>query len=590
MEGTSGNRIAPLTTYTILEKRRNIIKTLSWIIAPWLTLLVLAACGGGAEEDVGGGGGKPPPGPVPTVLVSQVVDSNGGTVIVTDENSPLEGTEVVIPEGALAEPTTITISQVSGTGGIPGDVLVAAFGPADTVFSELVTVTVRYSPQYLSNNGIDDPATLKVAALRTGSAIETLRTVSQDADTTSVTAETFQFGRFAVLGYSNATLSGTYGFNFYINDPRFGSPGSIDVVVADTPTVVSPTVPFPAYAFATEMGTITFDGAGNYSWSGTRSNAGTPTAVGGSGLYTVSPDGTLALDIGPVGSVLAGGSTFVLTSTSGAVVEVGAGVKISGTFANASLSGSYGVAHYYSDATAGPLNRITLDVSATPYSETVNVPFPAYAFNTELRTTTFDGAGNYTWSGTRNRGGVTSDVTGSGTYSVAGDGTLTLDSRLTGNLLAGGSTFILTSPAGEPLEVGFGVKTGGTFSDASLGGTYSVALYYSDPTIGPVSTIDVSIPATPFSGSFALPFPASSFNTELRTMTFNGAGRYNWSGIRNRGGVSSVVSGNGSYAVAEDGRLTTDGGLAGHVLAGGSTFILTSTSGQALRIGMGILK
>jgi hypothetical protein len=349
-------------------------------------------------------------------------------------------------------------------------------------------------------------------------------------------------------------------------------------------------VPFPGFAFATELGTITFDGAGNYSWSGIRSNAGTPTAVGGSGLYSVSADGTLSLDIGPVGNVLAGGSTFVLTSTSGAVVEMGAGVKISGAFGNASLAGDYGVAHYYSDATAGPLNSITLNVSRTPYSAAVDVPFPAYAFNTELRTTTFDGAGNYTWSGTRNRGGVASVVTGSGSYSVSSNGTLELDTGLTGNLLSGGGTFILASTVGQPMEIGFGVKKGGTFSDASLGGTYSVTFYYADPTIGPVSKIDISIPRTPFSGSFDVPFPASKFNTELRTMTFSGAGSYTWSGIRNRGGVSSVVSGNGTYAVAGDGTLTTDGGLAGNVLAGGSTFILTSTSGQALGIGIGILK
>jgi hypothetical protein len=73
-------------------------------------------------------------------------------------------------------------------------------------------------------------------------------------------------------------------------------------------------------------------------------------------------------------------------------------------------------------------------------------------------------------------------------------------------------------------------------------------------------------------------------------MTFNGAGSYSWSGIRNRGGVSSPVSGNGTYAVAANGTLTTDGGLAGNVLAGGSTFVLTSTSGQAMRIGVGILR
>jgi hypothetical protein len=87
-----------------------------------------------------------------------------------------------------------------------------------------------------------------------------------------------------------------------------------------------------------------------------------------------------------------------------------------------------------------------------------------------------------------------------------------------------------------------------------------------------------------------VPFPVAAFSTESRTVTFNGAGSYSWSGIRNQGGVSSPVSGNGTYAVAADGALTTSGGLAGTVLAGGSTFLLTSTSGQALSVGVGILR
>jgi hypothetical protein len=265
-------------------------------------------------------------------------------------------------------------------------------------------------------------------------------------------------------------------------------------------------------------------------------------------------------------------------------------VKLGGAYGNASLNGSYGVARHYSDATAGPLNTITLDVRRTPYSGTVNVPFPAYAFNTELHTATFDGAGSYSWSGTRKQGSVVSAVSGSGTYAVAGDGTLTLDSRLTGHLLAGGSTFLLTAASGQPIEIGVGLRRGGSFSAASLGGTYTVALYYADPGAAPAGTIDIDIPDTPFNGAFPVPFPLAAFSTELRTVTFNGAGSYTWTGIRNRGGVTSPVSGNGTYAVAANGTLTTDGGLAGNVLAGGSTFVLTSTSGQAMRIGVGILR
>jgi hypothetical protein len=71
---------------------------------------------------------------------------------------------------------------------------------------------------------------------------------------------------------------------------------------------------------------------------------------------------------------------------------------------------------------------------------------------------------------------------------------------------------------------------------------------------------------------------------------FNGAGGYLWSGTRNRGGVTSPVSGSGTYAVAADGALTLSNGLAGNVLAGGSTFILASTVGPRIELGVGILR
>jgi len=557
------------------------------VLAACLALSLLVGCGSGFEA-TGGGDASPTP-PVSIIAASQVIDENGGTLAVTG-SSPIAGTQAVFPAGALAGPTTVTLSHVTGAAGVPGDVLVVELGPAGTVFSQPVTVTLKVLPQYLTSRGISDPTTLKLVALSAGAAGETLRTVSLDLSKGTVSAQATRAGRFAVLGYTNATLSGTYGFNFTIMDARFGSPGTLNVEVPDTPFDGTFAVPFPGYAFASEMGTIAFDGAGNYSWSGIRNNGGTPVAVSGGGIYSVSGDGSMTLDIGPVGNVLAGGSAFVLVSPTGDVIELGVGVKIAGGYSNASLRGSYGVAHYSSDAAAGPLKTIRLNFRRTPFSDAVDVPFPAYAFTTELRSATFDGAGNYTWSGIRNRGGSSSSVTGSGTYAVAGDGSLSLDSGLTGHLLADGSTFILTAASGQPIEIGVGLRRGGTFSAASLGGTYALVFHTSDPAGAAASTIDISIPRTPFSGEFEVPFPLPAFSIERRSVTFNGAGSYTWSGIRNRGGVSSPVSGNGTYAVAGDGRLTTDGGLAGYVLAGGSTFVLTSTSGQALRIGVGILR
>ncbi len=547
---------------------------------------MLAGCG------VGTGGGGSAAETKALVVKSQVIDSGGGTIAITDGSSAISGTQVVIPAGALSGPTTITIAQVIGAGGISGDVLVVELGPAGTVFSEPVSVTIKYSQQYLANHGIGDPATLKVVALIAGAAGDTLRTVSQNAAQSTLTAQATRAGRFAVLGPTRASLSGSYVFNFSIVHPSVSPPVTIDIVVPDDlPFNGTATVPFPGFVFSTELGTIAFDGAGNYSWSGTRNAGGEAEAVGGSGTYNVFADGTLALDIGPVGGVLAGGSTFILVATSDEVVETGAGVKISGAYGNASLSGSYGVAHYYSDARAGPLDTIDIVVpDDLPFNGTATVPFPGYAFNSELRTVQFDGAGGYTWSGTRNRGGVSSAVAGSGTYAVAVDGTMRLDTGLTGSVLADGSTFVLASTSGVPIEIAAGVKRGGTFSNASLGGTYTVAFHYVDATTGPLDTITFDVRRTPFIATVDVPFPAYAFNSELRTMTFNGAGSYTWSGTRNRGGVSSPVAGNGTYAVAADGTLTLGGGLAGNVLAGGSTFIVASTSGQAIAIGVGILR
>src|SRR5882762_9603077 len=84
-------------------------------------------------------------------------------------------------------------------------------GPTGTVFSVPVSVTIRYSSQYLTNNGISDATTLKVVSMDSGVANETLRTISQDTTLNTVTAQTTHFSNFAVLGYTNATLSGSYG-------------------------------------------------------------------------------------------------------------------------------------------------------------------------------------------------------------------------------------------------------------------------------------------------------------------------------------------------------------------------------------------
>jgi hypothetical protein len=563
------------------------------IIVTLALLMALAACGGGGAESGTAIQHDPPP-DVGPVVASMMVDSAGGTLAVTDASSPLAGTQVVVPAGALSSPTLITIAPVSGAG-LPVNVVAARLGPSGIAFANPVTVTLPYSAQYLAANAITDPATLKVVAFNRNVANETLRTISQDTSQNTVTAQTTHSSDFGVVGYTLASLSGDYAMNFTMIDARDDAGvATLVPIPVDVPSVPYSTklnVPFPAFAFRDEQGTVTFDGAGNYKWSAIRNVAGTSIGVHGDGTYTVSPDGSMGLDFGLQGSVLAGGSTFVLAATQGAaVIEMGMGVKKAGSFDVSSLQGSYAVALYYSDATAGPLNTIALDVpDMLPYQASLDVPFPGYALNSELRTMIFDGAGNYSWSGTRNTSGVSRPVSGSGTYTVAEDGALTIDTSLTGHMLAGASTFILTAPSGT-VQMGAGIKKAGTFSAASLGGRYTVAYHYANATARAPDKISVSIPSTPYSSTANLPFPLYAFTSEVRSIVFDGSGRYTWTGMRDQGGQSVPGFGDGTYSVDTDGVLIMDGRTMGNVLDGGSTFILAPTSGQSTQIGVGLLR
>jgi len=563
------------------------------VIATLALPMALAACGGGGADSGTPVKNDPPP-VIGPVVASMMMDSAGGILAVTDASSPLAGTQVVVPADALSNPTMITIAPVSGAG-FPANVVAVRLGPSDIVLSNPVTVTLPYSAQYLAANAITDPATLKLVAFNRNVANETLRTIAQDTNLNTVTAQTTHFSDFGVVGYTLASLSGDYAMNFTMIDARDDAGVLTTVpILVDVPSVPYSTrlnVPFPAFAFRDEQGTVRFDGAGNYQWSAIRNVAGTSIDVGGSGTYTVSPDGNVGLDFGLQGSVLAGGSTFVLAATQSAqVVEMGMGVKKGGSFDVSSLQGSYAVALYYSDATAGPANTIALDVPDTlPYEASLAVPFPGYALNSELRTMIFDGAGNYSWSGTRNTSGNSRPVSGSGSYTVAADGALTIDTGLTGHLLAGASTFILTAPSGT-VQMGAGIKKGGTVSAASLEGRYTVAYHYTDATARAPDKIVIAIASTPYTNTFNVPFPLYGFNSEVRSIVFDGSGRYTWTGTRDQGGVSVSGSGSGSYSVDTDGVLSMDGRVMGNVLDGGSTFILAPTSGQVTQIGVGLLR
>jgi hypothetical protein len=87
-------------------------------------------------------------------MQQKVVDPNGGQVSLSD------GTSVLLPQGALSAPVTITITQQPGTPP-PTDVTPVGstylFGPEGTQFAQPVTVTLLFAPDQLpSGSGAND--------------------------------------------------------------------------------------------------------------------------------------------------------------------------------------------------------------------------------------------------------------------------------------------------------------------------------------------------------------------------------------------------------------------------------------------------
>lgn len=501
---------------------------------------------------------------------------------------------MVIPAGALVTPTVITINQGDGSG-FPAGALVTEIGPTGTHFAKPVTVTVKYLQQYLTANGITDPTTLKIVSADPGLANETLRTLAQDIANHSISSQTTHFSSFAALGYSNASLSGTYTMVEYSRSPN-NTIVPIPFLIPSVPFVGSVGVNFESAGFTVELTTATFDGSGHVSATSIRNQDGvisTPAPV--TANYSVDPDGTLTVDGQLKGSVLAGGSTFVLNSTgSNNEPQIDIGLKQGGSFSNASLSGTYTITEYA--RRTGPTNVvIPKNVPSVPISGNLGFNVLPKGWESDLITANFDGAGGVTVrQQISNRDGVVSN-TGpqAATYSVASDGTLVLAGSLRGTVLAGGSSFLVADISGgdEP-QFDVGIRKAGEFSNASLAGTYTL-IEYARANVPTPEQIPFNVPSVPFNVNLSANFQPRGFRSDLITATFDGAGGVSVTQTRtNRDGViTNEAPQNASYSVSADGTLTLAGNLSGTVLAGGSSFILTSTTnGDEPQFNMGILK
>jgi hypothetical protein len=408
-----------------------------------------------------------------------------------------------------------------------------------------------------------DPATkrLTVAAIQLGSKVYTNAIVS--------------VGAVDSVGANAGTLNGAYGMvSYYFTD---------SVTQPATPSAGSPQA--KPLGFSSNNDVVTFDGAGHYTAVGTANTDGTGNTGNVSGTYSVNANGSFTLTTNGStdvdgGYILAGGSVLNFSKNPGEVPSVGVALK-TGTsgFNNASLNGSYGmVSYYFTDSVTQPATPSAGSPQAIPLG-----------FSSSNDMVAFDGAGHYTAVGTTNTDGTGSAGNVSGTYSVNSDGSFTLTTSgstdvLAGYILAGGSVLNFSKNPGEVPSMGVALKTGTWgFTNASLKGSYGMVSYY--------FTDSVTQPATPSAGlPQAIPLGFSSNND---VVTFDGAGHYmavgtaNTDGTGNTGNVSGTYNVNldGSFTLTANGSSDVDGG---YILAGGGMFSFSKSPGEVPSIGIGI--
>lgn len=507
----------------------------------WIAVLLIPACGGSG----GGGGGSLP---ATVVLASASVSAaTGGTVEVTTAGSEAVGTKVDVPAGALAVDTTISITQINSGSPYPSNVLYFEFGPPGTLFSQPATVTVKYSASYLADHGIADPMSLQLLRREADGTIETLRTTAHDVANRTISAQTKHFTNFFALGYSNASLTGTY----FIVDFLFSD---------DSPQGAMPATgtPLPApRGFGATYGMITFDGGGNCSFEGFEKSDGLATPDADVGTYSVDANGRLTIHGDEVGAVLSDGSLLAFTSrVANSDTTIAVGIKKGGSFGVASLDGEYFV-----------IDRFVRDNAAQPNAPAVGSPLPMpTGFGASFGTMSFDGAGAYLFTGSEKSDGTLTPGSRTGTYSVDSDGDVEIDGNdQEGVLLAGGDVLLLTnqdSPGDATCTIALRKQAGGT--DARLSGSYFFMQYF---------VRNVAQSNAPGQGA-ELPRP-KGFGCVQGVLSADGSGNYVFMGEQKLDQQISAANGSGTYAVSADGSLTIDGTDVGVVLEAGHVAVAT---------------
>ena len=129
-------------------------------------------------------------------VLSRIVDETGGTILVDDPTSDLDGAALDIPAGAFDGPTAVTISTSPPAVSTTDDERQASgpsilFGPSGTEFGEAVTVTLPYDLSQVPAG--EDPQDLRVLIVEDDGSSTTVDNPVVDEEAGTVTLQTTTF-------------------------------------------------------------------------------------------------------------------------------------------------------------------------------------------------------------------------------------------------------------------------------------------------------------------------------------------------------------------------------------------------------------
>lgn len=300
------------------------------------------------------------------------------------------------------------------------------------------------------------------------------------------------------------------------------------------------------------IGTMTFDGNGNYSFTGQKmdTSAGSaPSAYSVQGTYAVAANGmmqvqnptdTSDIDYGGVGAV--GPSAFVASATEGPYLDVLVGIPISSSASNSSVQGAFKTG--FIDFLQGNASQVrdgyyTLTSNGSGSFGNVSVSGAMANQGSNLVTQSLSGV---TYSLSNGNGSITFP-TASNTANTLVSGQKAFYVSSDGNLLLGGAT--------NGFDLIVGVKSlSGTASNSMFQGTYYDGALENDTSGGGnfIDSFNGSLLATGNQSATAH-YRLDSFNQSAYDYTADNFSNFASDGTYNDGTFQTILGANGQAAV-----------------------------------------